>query len=954
MVPAMRSWSMVLSGCFSAGFALSCGAPPAPVAPEIPRPAHTAAPVADTAPKGPELLPAQVLALIDDESAATYFARRADGGVLFYSDKGRWLTRAVAPDGTPKGTAPLDVAGMASDVAMAALKPVGDGYLAVWVELVAKNRAVKLLALDAEGRPRGEPALVTQVADELSWIDVLPNAGEGGRALVLWEVPHDDRSDITVVPVVGGKVEGAPTTVARDVIGWEAEATERGAALATVVTDAAAPAPARARSSKKGAPHATVEASGARGTKLGKVLLTEVDARGKASAPVLVSNEPTAQIDVTLSEIGGKYVLAWTDERTIDACVYLAAVDVGGHVSAAPHRATAPFGEQALVSLVAEPYAPGAARSKRGLLAWEDQLRASRDGRLIHLATVGPDAQMGKERAALVFSTGGPPDIEPDGDGFAAVTLAPVHDLPTGVEAHPQQGVKGDSPVWPAFVRFGADLTVTASEPLRAEPFAGSDGVPYLVRSLVCGAGACSTLGIGSVVPAKGPDTPAVPAPIALLTLPSRATPWKAPAVRENDESPPRASTVTALFDGEHLARVAATELPGGGSLVAWVTFVLDLTAGPAGGKKKAKHDEEGPAATVAVRPIGADGVPGKLVVLSKKAVSEGGVALAAAPARDGKKPETALAWVARERGEPQVFVTKIGPDGEKLAQKGVTVIGRKKGKTMSDAADVAIAYAGGEGTGGDGFITAWVDTRDGNAEIYVAKLDRSLSKTVPDQRITSAPGDSVEVQLLVHGKDVFLAWSDARANPDEGSGDIYVARLDAATLKKTGPEQRIFASATHSRTPQITAAGKGFMVSWVEEGGDPKGNGTNGGNGGDAGTDAGLRVALLDEHGVVVGAPQLVRPAEGQSAVTSAALACAPSGCRGVLTSAIGEATTLGAFELSPGSPAGPVKTIAALTGATQDASPVFAGLKGTSLFFADDAVGGTGRVRWMQIAWP
>ena len=241
----------------------------------------------------------------------------------------------------------------------------------------------------------------------------------------------------------------------------------------------------------------------------------------------------------------------------------------------------------------------------------------------------------------------------------------------------------------------------------------------------------------------------------------------------------------------------------------------------------------------------------------------------------------------------------------------------------------------------------AWVDTRDGNAEVYVAKLDRQLNKTVSDQRITNAPGDAVEVQIAVRGKDVFLVWSDARGNPEEGTGDIYLAKLDAGTLKKTAPEVRLFASATHSRTPQIAAAGKGFLVSWIEEGADPRGAG-------EAGSEAGLRIALLDEAGAVIGAPQLVRGNEGQSAVTAAALGCNANGCRGVLTSAVGEALTLGAFQLTPGSPAGPVKTIAALTGATQDASPVFSSPAASSLFFADDAVGGTGRVRWMQIAWP
>ncbi len=941
MVPAMRTWPTVLACSLSAGLALSCGgAQPAPVSPEMPRPVTTRTPeaAAPPAPTTTQPLPAKVLAMVDDESASPYYARRKDGGLLFYSARGRWMTRAVDADGSPKGAAPLDVAALGADVSMAALKPVDDGYVAVWVELVARNHAVKLLSLDVDGKPRGEPILVAQITDDINWVDVHPGAHGG---LVLWEVPHDDRSDLFVVPLTAGRIDGAPTLVAHDVIGWEAEPTERGIALATVATDAAAaPVAAHVRARKKPARTAE-EATSARGTKLGKVFLTEIDPRGKPGAPVVVSAEPSAQLDVTISEIGGKYVIAWTDERNIDACVYLAAVDAGGHVVTPAHRATAPFGEQALVSLAAEPYAPDGLRSKRGLLTWEDQLRAPREGRLIHLATVGPDAQIGKERAALVFDASGQPDIEPDGDGFAAVTLAPARDLS---EAPAPPGGKGDAPLWPAYVRFGPDLTVTASEPLRAEAFAASEGVPYLTRSLVCRDGACATLGVGQVIPAKGPEAPAVAAPIALISLPVRPSSWKAAAVRESDEAPPRATSVTALFDGDHLAKVAATEVPGGGSLAAWVTFVLEASGAP--GKKRAKGDDEGPSATLTVRPLDASGVPGKPVVLSRDAVSEGGVAFAPAPARDGKQPEIAVAWVAHERGEPQVVVTKVGPGGEKLAQKTVTTVARKKkGKQVSAPEGVAVAYAGGEGSGGDGWITAWADTRDGNAEIYVARLDRALGKAVPDQRITNAPGDSIEVQLLVRGKDVFLVWSDARANPDQGNGDIYLTRLDAATLKRTGPEVRLFASATHSRTPQIAPLGRGFLVSWIEEGVDVKGAGDS---------EAGLRLAVLDEQGAVVGAPQLVRGAEAQSAVTSAAIGCSGKVCRGVLTAALGETLTLGAFEVSAGAPAGPVKTIAALTGASQDTSPVFSGPRATSLFFADDAVGGTGRVRWMAIAWP
>jgi hypothetical protein len=902
------------------------------------------APVA-AAPQGPALLPAAVLAQLEDENAAPYFTRRGDEGLLLYAASGRWLTRQVDADGNPKGAAAVDVGPLAGPGSMASLRPVEGGYLAIWSEPVAKNHAIKILALDAEGKAAGAPVLVTQVADDVSWVDILPNAK---GALVLWEVTHDDRSDVFVVPAAGGKIDGAPSRVVEGAIGWEAEATERGAAIATVMTDA--PPVAGARGKRK--PAKTAEEAAPRGARLGKVTLTEIDTRGKASPPVVVSPEASAQVDVTLAEVGGKYLLAWTDERNIDAAVYVATVDPGGKVSVAPHRATAPFGEQALVSLVAESYEPAAPRSKRALLAWEDQLKVQRDGRLIHLATLGPDGQLGRERATLVFSASGPPDIEPDGEGFAALTLAPVHDMPAGVEVHATEAAgKPEAPVWPAFVRFGADLSVVASEPVRAEAFGAGDKVPYITRGLSCRSSKCTTLAIGGSATPREANAPPAQAPLAIVSLPIRETPWKAPAARDADESLPRAESVTALFDGDHLARVAATDLPGGGALAAWVTYVLESRAS-IGGAKKGKappRDEESPGATLGVRAIGANGAPGKLLTIATNALSIGGVALAPSPAPEGKKPETALAWVTSGHGEPQVMLTKLGPDGDKLAQRGLTTVGRKKkGAPSTDASDVAVAYAGGEGSGGDGWIVAWSDTRDGNSEIYAAKVDRSLNKIVPDKRITDAPGDSDEVQIAVRGKDVFLVWSDARQQPDEGNGDIYVARLDAATLKKAGPETRLFASATHSRTPQIQPWGKGFVVTWIEEGGDGKTPGAD--------AEAGLRVAVLDDKGALVGAPELVRAGDGQ-AVTSAAVGCRHQGCRGVVTATSGDALVLDAFQLDPGSPAGPLKAIAGLTtaGSGQDASPAFAGPAATSLFFADDAVGGgTGRVRWMRIAWP
>ncbi len=912
------------------GALAACSAAPPPVAPRAPKVEVPKAAPPPAPPVIEGLLPSHIIAQLDDETTSPYFARRGEEGLLLYASSGHWLTRPIGADGAPKTKDALDV-GPTGDLGLAALEAAGDGYLAVWIENVAKSHTIKVLSLDAAGTPKGEPVVITQVSDEVTYVDALANA-EG--ALILWEVPHGDSSDVFVVATAGGKATSAVSTAAHDVFGWQVVGTERGAALATVPIDAGdggATAPKPKATKKK--PITVVEDPEPRGSKLGRVFLAEIDTKGKTSTPVLVSPDATAQVDVELVEVGGKYVVAWTDERNIDPCVYTASVDPGGKVSTPPHRATTPFGEQALVSLVASPYTPGGARAKHAALAWEDLLRSPRDGRLIHLAALGADGSLGKERATLTFAASGPPDLVPDGEGFAAVTLAPSPFATPDVDPTGHTRRK-DAPILPQYVRFGADLSVIGSEPVLAAPFGDHEGVPYLTRTLTCSNGACATLASGA---GKG-------APLAMVSLPARKTAVKPAGYRDEDETPPRPVGITALFDGDHLAKVAAADLPGGGSIAAWVTYYLEGAINQSGGKKKARDD--GPFATLGVRSIGADGAPGKTLILSRKALSIGGVALA--PVAGDKQAETAVAWVARDKGESQVFVTKVSATGEKLAQKGVTVIARKKGKgPASEASDVAIAP-----DGAGGWVVAWVDTRDGNAEIYVAKVDKSLTKVVPDKRITEALGDSAEVQIVVKGKEVLLVWSDARKSPEDGSADIYLARLDLGTLKKQAPETRIFASELHSRTPQIQAMGSGFLLAWIEDafGGAKDGKADSA----ESTAEKGLRVARLDSQGAMIGVPQLIRGENGY-AVTSATLGCSPKICRGVLTTAQGESLTMGAFELTPGAAAGPLKTIAVLTGpVTQDVSPVFSNVNAGSLFFADDAVGGSGRVRWMQLGWP
>lgn len=878
----------IFFGALSAALLLGgCTQPPPPRPP--PRPPKLVTPPLPPPPKaGPEMLNAVTIDALDELEAHEFFARRKDGALLVFVRGGRLLSRAAALDGTPKAAQAVDIGaapGTGAELALGTLRPSGDGYVFAWAENEGGRTKLAVLALDAAGAPRGQRADVAESSDEVVSIEVLPR--EGGSLLV-WSVGRGTRVDVTGIALTDkGAAAGPVTRLVAGALSFDFSAS--GGAIAAVV-------PADAKDTEE---TGTVQK--------GRVQLIPLDAAGKPKPTIEVSGGGTAQPDVVLAEVGNRWVLAWTDEREIDAAVYTAAVERNGIMIGQPKRATPPTGEQALIAIAA---GEGGPQIERGLLVWEDVLRAPADIREMHLATLGSDGTIGKERTSLsIYGDGSRPSLSADGSGFAAITLA---------RAWQGGAPPEEAPILPTFVRFAPDLSVLSAEPIRAEPF-GADGVPYLVHELACTSGACSTVGLGAQRPAK----------VAVVSLVSRKTEWYPPARRDPDDAPPRAAALAALYDGGSISRIAVTPASGGGELAAWVTYFAEGDA--------AKNKRDG-GAEVAVLPVapGAKGVTAP-IFLSKKAVSIGGIAVE--PAVGGNK-EIAIAWVGREKGESQVYITKVDESGKKLAQKKLTVVPRMvKGVAPSEASDVSLAWSPAEF--GEGWIVSWVDTRDGNAEVYAAKVDRALNRAVPDRRVTEAPGDAAEVHLLTRGKETLVAWSDARQKPEEGKGDIFLGRLETRGLTKLAPEVRLAVTPAHSRTPQLVAApGNAVWVSWIEDAGD----GTDG-----AGA---LRIAVLDDKGAAVTTTSLA--GGPKRAVISAALACGDKACRGVVAEASPEALLIEALELSPAAQPKAGKTLLTLPGAGGvDISPVFADRAATTLFFGADATSGTGRVRRVKIDW-
>lgn len=670
---------------------------------------------------------------------------------------------------------------------------------------------------------------------------------------------------------------------------------------------------------------------------LGSVTATLVDADAKVGPKRAILADASAQIDVEVAAIKGGFIVGWTDEGLEESAVRLATLSEGGEMKVAPKWLAPPIGRQSFVGLTSDPAGSGA----RALIAWENQGQAAGESRIIHLATVGLDGVPSRERTRILLDDAERPDLVADGDGFAALTLAPAQ-LKDGADA--SAAIDGPSS-WPTLVRLGADLAVRWAEPVRIAGTASKQGIPELAWGLGCAKSGC----FGVAADGQAPTT------YWLFGAAERDSAWVAPAWRAEDERPPRIASLRSALSDTRIASVRATAVSPTLTAAAWATYYLEGTT-PV---EAAPKGEPPYAATLGVRFLGAGASERPPIIVSKRAVSFGGVSIApAAPSGkggDAKKAEVVVAWVANDKQGQQVYATKLDEDGKKVAQKKITVVGReaKKGKGGKDAvasypSSVAIAHAPPPekapkgGAGSDGFVVAWVDTRDGNGELYAARINKDLEKTVVDKRLTNAAGDASDVALSVHGNDAFIAFADSQGG---ASSDIWFAHLDAQSLAKADEPTRVYASAARSRAPRLAVAGDKLMLAWIEE--------SEGGT--KAHTEATLRVAEVDKTGRLLSAPKIVEAPE-KGSITDLALTCGATvaSCRLVVSwSTKAGLVDIGALTLdASGAPQPLVRLGTLASGPFAEPSFSFADDGGKTLLFAED-LGEKGRVRQVELGW-
>ena len=144
-----------------------------------------------------------------------------------------------------------------------------------------------------------------------------------------------------------------------------------------------------------------------------------------------------------------------------------------------------------------------------------------------------------------------------------------------------------------------------------------------------------------------------------------------------------------------------------------------------------------------------------------------------------------------------------------------VSLAGAKIGSDLRVTNDAGYSQFSSLSWTGSEFGVSWQDSRDGNWEIYFARISSAGAKIGSDLRVTSAAGSSIYPSLTWTGSEFGVSWDDYRDGSD-GSGyqEIYFARVSAAGAK-LGSDLRVTNDASYSVFPTLSWTGSEFGVSW-------------------------------------------------------------------------------------------------------------------------------------------
>jgi hypothetical protein len=158
------------------------------------------------------------------------------------------------------------------------------------------------------------------------------------------------------------------------------------------------------------------------------------------------------------------------------------------------------------------------------------------------------------------------------------------------------------------------------------------------------------------------------------------------------------------------------------------------------------------------------------------------------------------ISWDDPRDGDSEVWFARVSASGSKIGGD-VRIT-----DNIDDSEETSIAWSGSE------FGLVWCDDRDGNLELFFTRISSGGSELITDVQLTStlSPGATYEPSIAWTGSQYGVSWSDRR----DGNHEIYFVRVTPGG-SKVGTELRVTNDSFNSLDPSLAWAGSGFGVVW-------------------------------------------------------------------------------------------------------------------------------------------
>lgn len=196
-----------------------------------------------------------------------------------------------------------------------------------------------------------------------------------------------------------------------------------------------------------------------------------------------------------------------------------------------------------------------------------------------------------------------------------------------------------------------------------------------------------------------------------------------------------------------------------------------------------------------------------------------------------------AVAWVDNRDGNNEIYFARLLADG---SIDGVSV---RVTNDVEDSGGPSLVWTGSE------YGLAWHDSQNDNPEIYFVRISAAGAVQNPPTRVSNAAGLSLFPSLVVNNGGFGIAWEDNR----DGAFEIYMSTLDSAGAEVAG-ELPLTSTGT-SIAASLVWTSTEYGLAWQDNslGGDDE-----------------IFFARVDSDAAIVGTSVRVTNAAGRSAIPS------------------------------------------------------------------------------------